>query len=143
MLKSYNSNSPARPPESSATANRARASAVFQSPDQSWRNSTGAAGSSGPEDTLLPGCLREPRLRLRQPLAIKFCRQEGQVIAEAVELNGFEAGADPSAALVDLRHAIAELYRSLNAEQHRLAPAWKGSGQCCGKSSCLGSSKPC
>ena len=122
MLKSYNSNSPARPPAAAATANHASTSVAFQSPAQSWRNSTGAAGSSGPEGTLLPCCLRESRLRLRQPLAIEFRRQEGQVIAEAIELNEFGSGADPSAALVDLQHAIAELYRSLNADQHRLGP---------------------
>ena len=73
-------------------------------------------------DTLLLGCLRDPRLRIRKPIPTTFSKENGQVIATAGELNEYGAGANQSAAVTELQHAIAELYHSLKADQDRLVP---------------------
>lgn len=66
------------------------------------------------------GALRDGRLRVVSPISVNLSTEEQQVIAEAVELNEFGFGANPSEAIMDLQHAIAELYFTLEEEQDRL-----------------------
>lgn len=73
-------------------------------------------------DTLLLGCLRDPRLRIRKAIPVRLGNEAGQVIAEAAGLNEYGAGANQSAAVTELQHAIAELYHSLEADKDRLGP---------------------
>jgi hypothetical protein len=72
-----------------------------------------------PEQILL-GSLRDGRLRIHSPIKIKFTQEDEHTIAEAVEINEFGFGENPSEALADLQRAIAELYFTLEAEQERL-----------------------
>ncbi len=72
-----------------------------------------------PREVLL-GSLRDGRLRVHSPIKVKFAMEGRHIIAEAVELNEFGFGENPSAALVDLQRAIAELYFTLEEEQDHL-----------------------
>jgi len=72
-----------------------------------------------PSETLL-GSLRDGRLRVHSPIKVKFATEGKHIIAEAVELNEFGFGENPSAALIDLQRAIAELYFTLEEEQDHL-----------------------
>lgn len=85
-------------------------------PDDSWLS---------PPFNRLPnhiklGALRDGRLRVISPISVDLSTEELQVIAEAVELNEFGFGGNPSEAIMDLQHAIAELYFTLEEEQDRL-----------------------
>lgn len=66
------------------------------------------------------GALRDSRLRLLEPLEVAISQEEGQILAEALELNEFGWGANLSDAISDLQRAISELYFQLDAEQQRL-----------------------
>ena len=59
---------------------------------------------------ILIGALRDGRLRVVEPIRVKFC------------LNEFGFGSNQSEAISDLQNAIAELYFSLSDDQHRLGP---------------------
>lgn len=83
---------------------------------------TEPAASALRPDTLLLGCLRDPRLRIRKPIPTAFSKENDQVIATAGELNDYGAGANRSAAVTELQHAIAGLYHSLEADKDRLGP---------------------
>jgi hypothetical protein len=72
-----------------------------------------------PNEALL-GSLRDGRLRVRSPIKVRFATEGEHTIAEAVELNEFGFGENPSEALADLQRAIAELYLTLEREQARL-----------------------
>ena len=72
-----------------------------------------------PSEVLL-GCLRDGRLHVHSPIKVKFATEGKHIIAEAVELNEFGFGENPSAALIDLQRAIAELYFTLEEEQDHL-----------------------
>lgn len=72
-----------------------------------------------PSEVLL-GYLRDGRLRVHSPIKVKFTTEGKHIIAEAVELNEFGFGENPSAALIDLQRAIAELYFTLEEEQDHL-----------------------
>lgn len=72
-----------------------------------------------PREVLL-GSLRDGRLRVNSPIKIKLMKEDKHIIAEAVDINEFGFGENPSEALADLQHAIAELYFTLEKEQERL-----------------------
>lgn len=66
------------------------------------------------------GCLRDGRLRVREPLEVTITEEDGQIVAEAEELNEFGYGNNLTEAVIDLQHAVSELYFSLEEEQKRL-----------------------
>lgn len=66
------------------------------------------------------GALRDGRLRVISPISVNLSTEGQHVIAEAVELNEFGFGENPSEAIMDLQHTIAELYFSLEEERDRL-----------------------
>ena len=72
-----------------------------------------------PREALL-GSVRDGRLRVQSPIRVKFTQEGQNIIAKAVEFNEFGFGENPSEALVDLQHAIAELYFTLDKEHDRL-----------------------
>lgn len=63
------------------------------------------------------GFLRDGRLRLREPLKVTVTSEEGQVIAEAGEINEFGYGLNLTEAVKDLQHAIGQLYFTLEEDQ--------------------------
>lgn len=71
---------------------------------------------------LLLGSLRDSRLRIVDALQVVISQEDGQIVAEAVELNEFGWGANLGEALADLQRAAAELYFQLDADQERLGP---------------------
>lgn len=99
------------------TFNTARIAAV--QPPAPWTEPPAAAPQP---DTLLLGCLRDPRLRVRKAIPVHLGTESGQVIAAAAGLNEYGAGADQPEAVVELQHAIAGLYYSLEADKDRLGP---------------------
>lgn len=68
------------------------------------------------------GALRDGRLRVIEPIAVKWTTEDGQCVAEASEINEFGFGANLTEAIADLQAAIAELHFTLEAEQERLGP---------------------
>ena len=72
-----------------------------------------------PHEALL-GSVCDGRLRVQLPIRVKFTQEGQNIIAKAVEFNEFGFGENPSEALVDLQHAIAELYFTLDKEHNRL-----------------------
>lgn len=72
-----------------------------------------------PHEVLL-GFVRDGRLRVQSPITVKLTQEGQNIIAEAVEFNEFGFGENPSEALIDLQHAIAELYFTLDKEYDRL-----------------------
>ena len=77
--------------------------------------------SACPEEFAL-GALRDGRLRVIEPIAVKRTKEGGQCVLEAVEINEFGFGDNLTEAIVDLQAAIAELHFALEAEQDRLGP---------------------
>lgn len=76
------------------------------------------------EKTLL-GTLNDARLRVRQPFQVTMSTENDDFIAEAVEIDEFGFGKNPSAAIRDLQLTIVELYFTLKNEAHRLGPDLK------------------
>jgi hypothetical protein len=74
-----------------------------------------------PRQVLL-GALRDGRLRVRSPIAVNITREDHHIIVEALEFDEFGFGNTLSEALVDLQHAIADLYLTLEQEQDHLGP---------------------
>lgn len=72
--------------------------------------------------TVALGFLRDGELRVREAIEVAILEEDGQIIAEAEELNEFGAGDNQSEAVIDLQHAIAELYFSLEEDKDRLGP---------------------
>lgn len=68
----------------------------------------------------LLGSLRDRRLRVVAPIPVQFRREGQQVVAEAVDLDEFGFGENPSDAVTDLQRAIAELYFGLEKDAVRL-----------------------
>ena len=68
------------------------------------------------------GFLRDGRLRVRAAIEVAILESDGQIIAEAEELNEFGSGDNQAEAIIDLQHAIAELYFSLEEDKDRLGP---------------------
>ena len=85
--------------------------------------------SAPAEEEFLLGRLRDGRLRVVVPIPVRTVREGASFVAEATSLNEFGFGKNQSEAIADLQHAIAELYFSLKADQHRLGPdlvkVWK------------------
>ena len=73
-----------------------------------------------PLEVIKLGFLRDGRLRVREAIEVKILEEEGQIIAEAEELNEFGSGDNQTEAIADLQYAIAELYFTLEAEQAHL-----------------------
>ena len=71
---------------------------------------------------LLLAALRDPRLRVKKPLAVTFHQEKGKTIAVARPSGEYGAGDNKSEALQELQHALGELYHSLQEDQHRLGP---------------------
>ena len=76
------------------------------------------------ESTLL-ATLNDARLRVRQPFQVTMATENDDFIAEAVEIDEFGFGKNPSAAVRDLQLTIVELYFTLKGEAHRLGPDLK------------------
>ncbi len=77
------------------------------------------------EATSLPtqfkiGRLRDGRLRITAPIEVIRRIEGGECVVEAPEINEFGFGTTLSAAIIDLQRAIAELYLTLEEEEHRL-----------------------
>ena len=68
------------------------------------------------------GSLRDGRLRVVEPIEVTQMMEGEKYVVEALNLNEFGFGDNPSEAIADLQAAIAELYFTLEAEQHRLGP---------------------
>ena len=68
------------------------------------------------------GALRDGRLRVIEPIAVKWTTEDGQCVAEAPEISEFGFGDNLTEAIADLQAAIAELHFALEAEQERLGP---------------------
>ena len=66
--------------------------------------------------------LLDYRLRVKEPIEVAVFAAEGFILAEAADFNEFGYGDDPAAAVQELRYAIADLYFSLEEDQHRLGP---------------------
>ena len=64
--------------------------------------------------------LADDRLRVKEPIEVVIFAAEGFILAEAVGLNEFGYGDDAVEAVAELRYAIADLYFSLEEDQHRL-----------------------
>lgn len=73
-----------------------------------------------PPAELLLGSLRDGRLRVQLPIKVKVTTEGKHIIAEAVEFDEYGFGTNFSEALIDLQHAITELYFTLDEEQDRL-----------------------
>ena len=73
-----------------------------------------------PLEVIKLGFLRDGRLRVREAIEVKILEEEGQIIAEAEELNEFGSGDNQTEAITDLQYAIADLYFTLEAEQAHL-----------------------
>ena len=59
---------------------------------------------------------------VQEPIAAIILAEDGQIVAEVAELNEYGFGDTPGEAIADLQRTIAELYRTLAAEQERLGP---------------------
>lgn len=64
--------------------------------------------------------LLDDRLRVKEPIEVAVFAAEGFILAEAADFNEFGCGDNPAAAIVELQYALADLYFSLAADQHRL-----------------------
>lgn len=73
-------------------------------------------------DHIFLGTLRDRRLRVQSPIAVRTTKENQHVIAEATELDEFGFGANLSEALRDLQRAIVELYLTLEEGKDRLSP---------------------
>lgn len=68
------------------------------------------------------GTVRDARLRVVSPLHVTLASEEGNIRAEATEIDEFGFGGSYADALSDLQRAIAELYLSLEDAKDRLGP---------------------
>ncbi len=68
------------------------------------------------------GSLRDGRLRVVEPIKAVWREEDEGIVVEAAELNEFGFGDNLSEAMADLQAAIAELYFTLEREQHGLGP---------------------
>lgn len=69
---------------------------------------------------MLLGALRDPRLRLIEPLTITFERENDDIVACCEEFEEFGFGTHLTEAIEDLQATIAELYFTLKEENKRL-----------------------
>jgi hypothetical protein len=71
---------------------------------------------------ILLGVLRDGRLRVSVPIAVRVMVENQDIVLESLELDEFGFGNTLSDAIIDLQRAIAELYFTLEQEQYRLGP---------------------
>lgn len=71
---------------------------------------------------IMLGHLRDGRLKVRKPFNVKMDLEGAQYVAEATELDEFGFGNNASEAIIDLQHAVAELYFTLQEEKEKLGP---------------------
>ena len=64
--------------------------------------------------------LSDDRLRVKEPIEVVIFATEGFILSEAVGFNEFGYGDDAAEAVAELRYAIADLYFTLEEDQHRL-----------------------
>lgn len=73
--------------------------------------------------------LADDRLRVKDPIEVVLFAAEGLIVAEVEELYECGDGPSPAAAIADLQYALADLYFTLEREQHRLSkgmqPVWQ------------------
>ena len=73
--------------------------------------------------------LADDRLQVKAPIEVVLFAAEGLIVAEAEQLYECGDGPSPAAALADLQYALADLYFTLEREQHRLSqgmqPVWQ------------------
>ena len=70
--------------------------------------------------------LAAAELRVKSPIEVSVFATEGFILAEAVGFNEFGEGDSPEEAVADLQEALADLYFSLEGEQHNLGPWLQG-----------------
>jgi hypothetical protein len=83
-----------------------------------------AVGKLNPEPTkneILYGFSLHPSLRTVRPFCVTFEQSQGGIAALVHDLNEYGFGATRPEALEDLRHTLAELYFTLEAESGRLS----------------------
>jgi hypothetical protein len=73
-------------------------------------------------ESLELGTIRHPALKVHEPFHVSFTTEDDSARAHAEEIDEFGFGVSYTEALVDLQHAIAELYLTLEEEQERLGP---------------------
>ena len=64
--------------------------------------------------------LGDDRLRVKEPIAVAVFEEGGQIVVAAEGLDEFGFGDNLPAAIADLQHSLADLYRTLEAEQDHL-----------------------
>lgn len=82
-----------------------------------------------PPETVLLGSLRDGRLRISEPIRIKFFKENEDTVAEVEEFNEFGFGKNWCDAMIDLQRAIAELYFALEEEKDNLGPELRNTRQ--------------
>ena len=68
----------------------------------------------------LLGFLLDRRLRVISPIEVSLSKKQNKFIAIAFKINEFGYGINPSEAIIDLQHTIAELYFFLNKNKFKL-----------------------
>ena len=95
------------------------------------QNQPGSAATLAAE---LPATVRleslgDERLRVKEGIEVAVFETEGFIVAEVAELYECGDGANQAEAIADLQYAIADLYFTLEKEQHRLSkgmqPVWQ------------------
>ena len=82
--------------------------------------------AAGLPATVMLESLGAAELRVKEPIEVAVFATEGFILAEAVGFNEFGEGDSPGEAVADLQEALADLYFSLEGEQHNLGPWLQG-----------------
>ena len=82
--------------------------------------------AAGLPATVMLESLGAAELRVKSPIEVTVFATEGFILAEAVGFNEFGEGDSPEEAVADLQEALADLYFSLEGEQHNLGPWLQG-----------------
>jgi len=77
-------------------------------------------GKSARPRHVLFGALKDPKLRLRQPIPLDVSVEQSEVIVTWVEADEFGCGATTGTALDDFGHTVRELYERLHAKDAQL-----------------------
>ena len=86
----------------------------------------GCGAASGLPVKVMLESLGAAELRVKEPIEVAVFETEGFILAEAVGFNEFGEGDSPEEAVADLQEALADLYFSLEGEQHNLGPWLQG-----------------
>lgn len=71
---------------------------------------------------VLLGTLNDYGFRVTQAIPVNLETREDSIVASWLEIEEFGTGSSMSSAFLDLGHTLAELYRSLEADQAKLGP---------------------